>query len=278
MFDDNWIDPLAELKQRGEACILVTVLEHHGSTPRDAGTKMLVTQNQQYATIGGGHLEHLATKMAREMLTDGAEKLTVERFDLGARLGQCCGGSATLMFEPIGQSQHHLVVFGAGHVAKALLHVVATLPFRVTWIDQREEQFPAQLPDNVTKLVSDDPVGDIRDMPKDSYYLVMTHNHQLDFDLTKAILKRGDAKYFGMIGSLTKKKRFQHRLRSRDFTDSQINQMVCPIGISAVVGKHPAEIAISVAGELIAVYQGQALENKDKPNLAQLNSDIAKLA
>jgi len=278
MFEDNWIDPLAELKQRGEVCVMVTVLEHHGSTPRDSGTKMLVTQDKQYATIGGGHLEHLATKMAREMLVAGTDKLTVERFDLGARLGQCCGGSATLMFEPVGQSQHHLVVFGAGHVAKALLHVVATLPFRVTWIDQREEQFPTQLPDNVTKLVSDDPAGDVRDMPKDSYYLVMTHNHQLDFDLAKAILKRGDAKYFGMIGSLTKKKRFQHRLRSRDFTDTQINQMVCPIGISAVVGKHPAEIAISVAGELIATYQGRALESKQKPNLTPVNSDIAKLA
>ncbi|MGC3834161.1 xanthine dehydrogenase accessory protein XdhC [Moritella viscosa] len=217
MFKDNWIDPLAELKQRGEVCIMITVLEHHGSTPRDSGTKMLITQDQQYATIGGGHLEHLATKMAREMLAEGKDALVVERFDLGARLGQCCGGSATLMFEPIGQSLHHLVVFGAGHVAKALLHVVATLPFRVTWIDQREEQFPALLPDNVTKLVSDDPAGDVLDMAKGSYYLVMTHNHQLDFDLAKAILKRGDAKYFGMIGSQTKKKRFQYRLRARDF-------------------------------------------------------------
>jgi xanthine dehydrogenase accessory factor len=163
-------------------------------------------------------------------------------------------------------------------VAKALLHVVATLPFRVTWIDERDEQFPAQLPDNVTKLLSDDPVGDVRDMPADSYYLVMTHNHQLDFDLAKAILKRGDAKYFGLIGSQTKKKRFQYRLRARDFTDEQINQMICPIGISAVAGKHPAEIAISVAGELIAIYQGRALENKQTPNLVQVNSDIAKLA
>ena len=81
-----------------------------------------------------------------------------------------------------------------------------------------------------------------------------------------------------MIGSQTKKKRFQYRLRARDFTDAQINQMICPIGISAVVGKHPSEIAISVAGELIVIYQGRALENKQKPNLVQVNSDIAKLA
>lgn len=278
MFKDNWIDPLAELKQQGKACVIVTVLEHRGSTPRDKGTKMLVTDAQIFATIGGGHLEHLATKMARDMLSNQANELVVERFDLGARLGQCCGGSATLMFEPVGQDLNHLVLFGAGHVAKALVHVVATLPFKVTWIDPRDDEFPSYLPENVTKLVSDDPVGEIADMPADSYYLVMTHNHQLDFDLTKTILKRDDAKYFGMIGSLTKKKRFQHRLRARDFADEQINNMICPIGLSAVSGKHPAEIAISVAGELIAIYQGKKVENKQTPSLVQVNTPLAQLA
>jgi len=278
MFKDNWIEPLAKLKQQGKACVMVTVLNHHGSTPRDKGTKMLVTDEQIFATIGGGHLEHLATKMAREMLTNGANELVVERFDLGARLGQCCGGSATIMFEPVGQDLNHLVLFGAGHVAKALVHVVATLPFKVTWVDPRDDEFPSYLPENVTKLVSDDPVSEIADMPADSYYLVMTHNHQLDFDLTKTILKRDDAKYFGMIGSLTKKKRFQHRLRARDFADEQINNMICPIGLSAVAGKHPAEIAISVAGELIALYQGKKVENKQTPSLVQVNTPLAQLA
>lgn len=241
---------------------MVTVLEDRGSVPRDAGTKMLVTRDRLIATIGGGHLEHVATKMAREMLLSGERSLKVERFNLGARLGQCCGGMATLSFEPIGTAQKHLVVFGAGHVAKALLHIVSTLPFRVTWIDEREDVFPQELPRGVTKCVTDDPVAEVRDLPPNSYYLVMTHNHQLDFDLARAIIDRGDSLYFGMIGSLTKRKKFDLRLAQRGYSNNQINTMICPIGVSMISGKHPAEIAVSVAGELIAHYQGIPLEEK----------------
>lgn len=272
MFKDNWIHELARLEEQHEPCVMVTVLEDRGSVPRDAGTKMLVTRDNIIATIGGGHLEHVASKMAREMLLSGEQSLKVERFNLGARLGQCCGGMATLSFEPIGTSQKHLVLFGAGHVAKALVHIVATLPFRVTWIDEREAEFPETLPQGINKLVSDDPVGEIAQMPPNSYYLVMTHNHQLDFDLAKAIIKRGDSAYFGMIGSLTKRKKFDFRLAQRGFSQDEINTMTCPIGIGAVTGKHPAEIAVSVAGELISHYQGNPIEQKRPAHSRQEHS------
>ena len=262
MFKDNWIHELAQLEKTGEPCVMVTVLKKRGSVPRDSGTKMLVTRNRVVATIGGGHLEHVATKMAREMLIAGEQALKLEDFNLGARLGQCCGGMATLSFEPIGTEQKHLVLFGAGHVAKALLHIVSTLPFRVTWIDERDDVFPDELPNNITKLVTDDPVTEVLEMPPNSYYLVMTHNHKLDFELARAIIDRNDSVYFGMIGSLTKRKKFDMRLAQRGYTDSQINTMVCPIGINTIIGKHPAEIAVSVAGELIAHYQGVAVEDK----------------
>lgn len=258
----SWIQHLAHLEQQGEECVLVTVLEDKGSVPRDAGTKMIVTRNDLFATIGGGHLEHLATRMAREILIKGENKTHIERFNLGARLGQCCGGMATLSFEPIGFNQHHLVLFGAGHVAKALVNIVQTLPFKITWIDEREAEFPDQLAPNVRKLVSDDPIGEIKHMPANSYYLVMTHNHQLDFDLAREILTQDSACYFGMIGSQTKRKKFDLRLSHRGFSPEMIEKMICPIGISMVKGKHPAEIAVSVAGELIAHYQDQDFEVK----------------
>lgn len=280
MFNDNWIHELAKLEQKGEACVMVTVLEDKGSVPRDAGTKMLVTRDKLIATIGGGHLEHLATKMAREMLLMGDNHLKIERFNLGARLGQCCGGMATLSFEPIGQQQKHLVLFGAGHVAKALLHIVATLPFKVTWIDEREEEFPDSLLASVTKLVSDDPVSEIKSMPTNSYYLVMTHNHQLDFELTRAILNRNDSAYFGVIGSNTKRKKFEYRLTERGYDQAALERMICPIGIAEVKGKHPAEIAVSVAGELIAHYQNaqhNSTENADK-TLEKTQQAINKIA
>lgn len=255
MFKDNWIQILAELERKGEPCVMVTVVEHKGSTPRDSGTKMLVTEHACYATIGGGHLEYKALKLARDMLLNGEQQMKVERFNLGASLGQCCGGMASIMLEPVVRARHHLVLFGAGHVAKALVHILATLPFRITWIDERASEFPAEQLSGVTQVVSDDPVGEIADQPAGSFYLVMTHNHQLDLELCANILRRQDARYFGVIGSKTKRKRFDYKLKERGFSEANLTQMICPIGISQVTGKHPAEIAVSVAGELISVYQ-----------------------
>lgn len=266
MFKDNWIQILAELERKGEPCVMVTVVEHKGSTPRDSGTKMLVTEQGCYATIGGGHLEYKALKLAREMLLGGEQQIKIERFNLGASLGQCCGGMASIMLEPVVRARHHLVLFGAGHVAKALVHILATLPFRITWIDERESEFPPELPSGVTRVVSDDPVGEIAEQPAGCFYLVMTHNHQLDLELCAKILKRQDARYFGVIGSQTKRKRFDYKLKERGFSEDSLSQMICPIGLSEVSGKHPAEIAVSVAGELIRVYQQASTGSPLRPS------------
>ena len=98
-------------------------------------------------------------------------------------------------------------------------------------------------------------MDEVDDQPAGSYYLVMTHNHQLDLELCARILRRGDARYFGVIGSRTKRKRFDYRLKERGFDDAALASMICPIGLPEVTGKHPAEIAVSVAGQLIAAYQ-----------------------
>ncbi|MGF1759885.1 xanthine dehydrogenase accessory protein XdhC [Photobacterium sagamiensis] len=261
MFGDNWIHELARLEEQGEACVLVTVLEDKGSVPRGAGTKMVVTHDSVIATIGGGHLEYQATQIAREMLLAGEHQLKIERFNLSARLGQCCGGVATLSFEPLCRQANHLALFGAGHVAKALIHIVSTLPFKVTWIDERDKAFPEPLPAGTTKIVNDDPVAEVNQIPARSYYLVMTHSHQLDFELARAILKRDDVTYFGLIGSTTKRKQFDHRLLQRGYSQTDIERMTCPIGIRAVKGKHPAEIAVSVAAQLIVHYQARQQAN-----------------
>lgn len=270
MYSDNWIQELAKLESANEPCVMVTVLNERGSVPRGAGTKMLITADRLIATIGGGHLEHIATQVSRTMLEEKATEVKIDTFNLGARLGQCCGGMATLCFEPIGTRKRHLYLFGAGHVAKALVHVIATLDFEITWIDQRENEFPSQLPNSVEQLISDDPVGEVNFARENSYFLVMTHNHQLDFDLTRAILDRGDNAYFGVIGSSTKRKKFDMRLRQRGYSDNQLASMTSPIGISDIPGKRPEEIAISVAGELIAHYhQAELAETKTKEGRAQ---------
>ncbi|UVJ45512.1 xanthine dehydrogenase accessory protein XdhC [Pseudomonas sp. LS1212] len=268
----NWISALADLQDRGEPCVLVTIIEELGSTPRNAGSKMVVSAEHLYDTIGGGHLEYKAMKIAREMLASGRQDTHLERFSLGASLGQCCGGATVLLFEPMGRVQAQIAVFGAGHVGRALVPLLASLPCRVRWIDSREQEFPEQIPDGVIKIVSEEPVDEVQDLPAGSYCIVMTHNHQLDLELTAAILKRNDFTWFGLIGSRTKRVKFEHRLRDRGFDPAVVQRMRCPMGIAEVKGKLPIEIAVSIAAEIIATYNanfGQQTTTHAEP-IAQL--------
>ena len=251
---NNWISALADLQTQGEPCVLVTIIEELGSTPRNAGSKMVVSAERIFDTIGGGHLEYKAMEIARQMLASRSQDTRLERFSLGASLGQCCGGVNVLLFEPMGQPQAQIAVFGAGHVGRALVPLLASLPCQVRWIDAREQEFPAQIPDGVRKIVAEDPLDETDELPKGGYCIVMTHNHQLDLELTAAILKRGDFGYFGLIGSKTKRAKFEHRLRDRGFDGALLQRMRCPMGLSEVKGKLPIEIAISIAAEGIATY------------------------
>ncbi|MCD5992917.1 xanthine dehydrogenase accessory protein XdhC [Pseudomonas sp. CDFA 602] len=251
---NNWISALAELQACNEPAILVTIIEELGSTPRNAGSKMVVSADRIHDTIGGGHLEYKAMQIAREMLASGTRQTRLERFSLGASLGQCCGGVNVLLFEPVGEPVAHIAVFGAGHVGRALVPLLASLPCRVRWIDARENEFPAMLPQGVCQIVSDEPVDEVAQLPAGCYFIVMTHNHQLDLELTAAILARGDFGYFGLIGSRTKRVKFEHRLRERGVDAGLLQRMRCPMGLAEVKGKLPVEIAVSIAAEVIATY------------------------
>lgn len=254
MRSDDWISILAKRREKGEACVLLTVLEQKGSVPRERGTKMLVTRDRTWLTLGGGHLEYACIATARSMLEEQQRQPRTEQFNLGARLGQCCGGVATVLFEPLIQVQPQIAVFGAGHVGQALVSILSTLPCHVFWVDERPELF-RHVPEDVTVCCHDDPVDQVSLMPPQSYYVVMTHHHPRDFELCEAILRRGDHRYFGMIGSETKRQRFDYRLEGRGFTQRQLATLRCPIGLADVKGKLPAEIAVAVAGEIIAHYQ-----------------------
>jgi xanthine dehydrogenase accessory factor len=251
---DEWIEALTDLRRRGVPCVLVTLVDELGSTPRNRGTKMLVTAERAVNTIGGGHLEFQALAIARDMLQQGAVTLRLERFPLAARLGQCCGGTTSVLFEPLIPPRPQIALFGAGHVGRALVNILATLPCRVRWVDGRAAEFPALIPAGVQQEVCEEPLEIVDAMPPGSYFIVMTHDHALDLALAERILRRGDAGYFGLIGSLTKRKRFEYKLGQRGISEVAIAAMRCPLGLPDVKGKLPAEIAVAVAGEIIACY------------------------
>jgi xanthine dehydrogenase accessory factor len=251
-----------------EDAVLVTVAETRGSAPREVGAWMAVFADDVVNTIGGGHLEFQAIDEARRRLA-GAVGDELMSYSLGPSLGQCCGGVMRLRFERVGakdiaalQSRlapalAPLALFGGGHVGKALVQVLATLPFRLTWIDSRDEIFPAEVAGNVSCEHSDPVHGAVPALEAGSRVLIMSFSHAEDLDIVAACLKRqrerGDLPYIGLIGSKTKWATFRHRLEERGFTDSELSQITCPIGLPGIVGKEPEVIAVSVAAQILQV-------------------------
>lgn len=268
---DDW---LRALVAQTAPAVLITVLETQGSVPRKAGARMLVNACAQFDTIGGGHLELQACKVARTMLMENSAPKK-ERFALGPRLGQCCGGAVVLAFTIIRPEQQDLIdafqrevenhrlqwpelmLFGAGHVGTALVRALADLPCRVSWIDTRDAQFPAEVPGNTTVEYTDTPEALIAAAAPGTSFLVTTHSHALDQLLSEEILKRAPSGWFGLIGSHTKRMQFEHRLRERGIAAERIAAMVCPIGLPGISGKEPAVIAAAVTAQLLQVWESQ---------------------
>lgn len=247
----EWVETLARLAAAGQPAAVVTVVRALGSTPREPGAKMVVWGEGSSGTIGGGHLELEAIAVARRLLALDGPALELREFALGPSLGQCCGGATTLLFERVAPPRWHVAVFGAGHVGKALVKLLADLPCRVTWIDGRPEAFPEALPAGVERLVLEAPQDAVADLPPGADAVVMTHSHQLDYEVVEALLRRGDLGYLGLIGSRTKRERFLRRLAERGRRPEDLARLTCPIGVAGIHGKLPAEIALAVAAELL---------------------------
>ena len=234
--------------------ITITVAQARGSTPRDAGASMCVWDNGQSGSIGGGALEWEATRIAQDMLSTG--KTDARRtLPLGPSLGQCCGGTVVLDFstqsESVGAARTPVWIWGAGHVGRALVGVIAPLPaFDVTWIDTAKARFAGADTDGVTQLVAADPVRVVPHAPKVAHHLIVTYSHDIDLALCDALLGHGFG-FAGLIGSATKWARFSKRLQAAGHADTDIVRITCPIGTPSL-GKHPQAIAIGVAARLLA--------------------------
>jgi xanthine dehydrogenase accessory factor len=153
----------------------------------------------------------------------------------------------------------HIVLFGAGHVGHALVRVLASLPCVVHWVDTRDELFPDEVPANVQPEATDMPDAIVDEAPAGAYFLVMTHDHSLDFALAQRIMRRDDFTYFGMIGSKTKRVKFERRLVDRGVPAQRLEEMTCPIGVEGIVDKAPPSIALAVTAQLLQVHSAQAM-------------------
>ncbi|MDA4846074.1 xanthine dehydrogenase accessory protein XdhC [Hoeflea poritis] len=241
----------------------VTVAEALGSTPRETGAWMLVSENGMFGTIGGGQLELMAIGEARSLLAN--DKQTAEmNIPLGPEIGQCCGGRVKLDIdllderaaddlvaearkEEAGLSQ--VYIFGAGHVGKALAEALSLLPIRAILVETRQGELDSASAD-VEKRLSAMPESLVAEAAPGSAFVVLTHDHALDFLIVQQALARTDAAYVGMIGSKTKRATYLSWHEKEGGARADCDRLVCPIGGNAVRDKRPQVIAALVAAEV----------------------------
>lgn len=252
---------------------LIEIITARGSTPREAGAWMLVSTDAIWRTIGGGQLEYMAIDKARQMLAAGAGRsggnmppIAHLSIPLGPEIGQCCGGRVDLSIEIVDAqiaqrliaaveaeqaALPHAYLFGGGHVGHALAAAMALLPVRAIVVETREAELRG-LPDNVEARLVAMPEQAVRDAPVGSAFLILTHDHALDFLIAAEALKRSDAAYIGMIGSRTKRATFNSwHLKNAGGSEADLARLVCPIGGEAVKDKRPAVIAALAAAEVM---------------------------
>ena len=229
--------------------IRVRITRARGSTPREVGAEMLVGPDATLGSIGGGQLEYLAIDRARQMLRRDEARAVID-IPLGPEIGQCCGGRVelTLDREPATPppSRPAVLIFGAGHVGRALARALLPLPVSVRLIDQRagELALAPGIPQTLTPL----PEAEVRAARPATSFVILTHDHALDFLIAAEALARADAAYVGMIGSATKRATFARFARTRGIDPAALT---CPIG-AGIHDKRPEVIAAFAATEIMA--------------------------
>lgn len=307
-----WERLAAIVAEHGTAA-LVTLHAVRGSSPREAGARMIVRPDGGFhGSVGGGRLEWEMLERAADMLARGDRAARFFDQALGPDLGQCCGGFVKLLVEVFdrndlsaldslmrmeklgpfaveawlhqGRVVRHILsdthpegptaegrwreacgevltpvrLFGAGHVARALILALAPLPFATRWIDTRDDAFPAHVLGHAVKVQAKSPETEIVTAPEEAFILVMTHDHAVDLAITAAALRR-PFPYVGLIGSGTKRARFERRFRELGLPEERIGALVCPVGLPGISSKEPAIIAASVTAQLLQIRESRAL-------------------
>ena len=321
----RWHEWVLSQLDKDDRIAMIQVADVSGSAPREAGTRMFVTDSDQWGTIGGGNLEYSAVDAAKALLANGEPgSFFVKDYALGPELEQCCGGYVRVLTTFLSQGdrkwlnavkefeRHHqnmviettvtqddrldvsvasgeskaasvcstigppdqikpgqkivetvptsaatVSMFGAGHVGQAVAAALAPLPVYIRWYEGRSDFIPQSKEPNLEVFAASDPVSDVASAPPNSFFLVFTHSHELDYQTVKAVLQRGDFRFCGLIGSRTKRVSFERRFRDEGVTDAQIGRLVCPIGLPSLKSKDPSVIAVGVAAQIMSLAEAQ---------------------
>ena len=251
----TFFEALNELMAGELPLVVVTVVDTMGSVPQDRGTKMIVTaEGLRFGTVGGGRVETKAIAAAQEMLRgETTETTEFAQWNLAKDVGMTCGGIVKLYFESHNVGRWRIVVFGAGHVANAVVNVLIHLDCVVTCLDPRPEWL-AKLPDSpkLTKVLTPDLPSAVKTIPNDAFVVLMTMGHTTDKPILIEILRTRSFPYLGVIGSDAKANILRRDIDEAGLPEEAKRAFFCPIGLS-VGTNHPYEIAVSVAAQLLEV-------------------------
>lgn len=253
----DWLGRLRELVRLQQPAVLVGVNEP------GIADKLVVTAEAVHGAFPDPGLTAAATAAARRLLSAGSGP-EARRVTRGG------GSEVEVLMEPVRPPDLQIVLFGAGHVGRALVQVMSGLPCRIRWVDNRIDAFPSTPPLGVECVTAPSPANEVDAACAGSCFVVMTHSHPLDQAICERILKRGDFLYCGLIGSLAKRRKFEKRFRVRGVPERMLHRLTCPIGVPGITGKHPRQIAVAVAAELLQVY-----ESRNQQSSARARDSVA---
>ena len=256
----EYIQKSFELKAQGVSFVTVTLVEPQGHVPQDIGAKAIISsQGLLWGTVGGGRLEAEAIEYSKKILSrlhesEQKEPLQPEliQYDLQKDFSMVCGGMASLFYEccsPV--KRWNIAVFGAGHVAQALVPLISTFDAQVFCVDPRKEWLDKlPLKENLEKIERAEPASFVAQLPPQTFYLCITQGHWTDLPVVKEILKRKDFGFLGVIGSVQKASTLKKTLREEGFSEDELNKIHCPVGLP-IGSNAPSEIAVSIAAQLL---------------------------
>lgn len=251
---ETWHAALHRLQRDGIPHVLATQVTSAGSTPREPGARMVITDDAIFDTLGGGTFEWQTIAAARACLAEQRYGLSLEAFSLGGRSGQCCGGFVNILLEAFPGATNHIAIFGAGHVGQEIVKLGAPLPWQLHWFDSRSDVFARHHQPRLHCYSLGDTGKCVADLPADIHALVLTHNHDEDYMLIKALIERDDVASIGLIGSDSKWASFKGRLKRDGYSDAQMARVRSPIGrihATKLTNKTPYAIALTVVAELL---------------------------
>ena len=254
-YEREFLKAHSQLIEKQIDFVMVTLVDIKVSAPQELGAKILITaQGIASGTVGGGKLEAKVIQYCQTLLKDPQSTPKMETWNLKAHVGMTCGGIVSLFFEPQFFKRWPIVIFGAGHVSQALVRTLVNLDCHVTCCEPRNtwrDKLPTH--PNLEVIPHFDHV--VEDLPAHSYILSITKGHSCDVPILKEALNRNCFPFVGVIGSSTKGKTIRRELKKQGVREESVAKLVCPLGFQ-FGNRTPAEIAISITAQLLAVRDG----------------------